>query len=53
MISHFSTEMDWLASAGGFEARRKALIELIRTAMGKTVGQAEEWIEPLGEPIRR
>ena len=34
-----------------FEARREALIELIRTAMGKTVAPAEEWIEPTGEPI--
>jgi hypothetical protein len=35
-----------------FEARQKALIELIRTAMGKaTVASAEDWIEPAGEPI--
>jgi len=34
-----------------FKARQEALIELIRTAMGKTVASAEEWIEPAGEPI--
>jgi hypothetical protein len=34
-----------------FEARRDGLIELIRTAMGKTVAPTEEWIEPAGEPI--
>ena len=34
-----------------FEARREALVELIRTAMGKTVAPAEEWVEPAGEPI--
>jgi hypothetical protein len=35
-----------------FEARRKALIELIRTAMGKAaVASVEDWIEPAGEPI--
>jgi hypothetical protein len=35
-----------------FEARQKALIELIRTARGKAaVASAEDWIEPAGEPI--
>jgi hypothetical protein len=34
-----------------FEARRAALIELIRTVMCKTVAPTEEWIEPAGEPI--
>ncbi len=38
--------------AAFFEARRKALIELIHTVMGKAaVAPAEDWIEPAGEPI--
>ena len=49
LISHEALRGDDFKSF--FEARREALIELIRTAMGKTVAPTEEWIEAAGEPM--